>query len=246
MLTRRELLAAGGLTLAGRLFLPPVALLRRFPGADGPSGEGGPFGEGGLFGAGGPSGGGGRSGVEGAGRDPRAPESTRGRSGRIAEIGMWSSEDGARVWFDPVGLRVTPGTTVRWTLRRGVHTATAYHPENGFARSRIPAGARAWDSGYLMEPGATFEVVLDVEGVYDYFCRPHEGAGMAGRIVVAPDPGGGSARRADRPEPVPEPPPADGLPEAVRRTLPRVEDILRRGLVRKTPSPVGNAASAPR
>ncbi len=28
-------------------------------------------------------------------------------------------------------------------------------------------------------------VRLSVEGIYDYFCKPHEFAGMVGRIVVA-------------------------------------------------------------
>ena len=39
-------------------------------------------------------------------------------------------------------------------------------------------------SGYLVEPGDRFEVTLTVPGVYDYFCTPHEAAGMVGRIIV--------------------------------------------------------------
>jgi plastocyanin len=122
---------------------------------------------------------------------------------------------GARVGFDPIGLRVEPGTTVRWRVQSNVHTATAYHPKNG-KPLRIPAGAEPWDSGYLVEPGRTFEVVLTVEGVYDYFCRPHEQMGMVGRIVVGK---GG-----------PVPPDGD-LPPAVRAALPPVERILREGEV---------------
>lgn len=102
----------------------------------------------------------------------------------VEVIEMRSDAAGARVWFDPIGLLVAPGTTVRWVARENVHTATAYHPRNDDHPLRIPAAARPWDSGYLVNPGDQFEVRLTVPGVYDYYCAPHEGAGMVGRIVV--------------------------------------------------------------
>lgn len=106
------------------------------------------------------------------------------RAGVVAEIAMRSDTLGTKVWFDPIGLFVEPGTTVRWVLEANVHTATAYHPANGNRAQRIPDGAQPWDSGYLVNPGDSFEVKLEVPGVYDYFCLPHERAGMVGRIVV--------------------------------------------------------------
>src|SRR5262245_47141502 len=54
------------------------------------------------------------------------------RIGRAAdvEVRMAGRPDGSNVWFDPIGIHVMPGTTIRW---RNVdagnsHTATAYHP----------------------------------------------------------------------------------------------------------------------
>jgi hypothetical protein len=64
------------------------------------------------------------------------------------------------------------------------NTSTAYHPDNDGHALRIPEAAESWDSGYLVEPGDQFEVTLTVEGVYDYFCTPHEMAVMVGRIIV--------------------------------------------------------------
>src|SRR5574341_2040241 len=64
------------------------------------------------------------------------------------------------------------------------HTTTAYHPRNANHSLRIPQAATPWDSGFLLNPGDRFEVTLTVEGVYDYFCLPHEAGGMVGRIVV--------------------------------------------------------------
>src|SRR3546814_16953177 len=74
--------------------------------------------------------------------------------------------------------------TVRWINVANVHTTTAYHPNNANHALRIPEGAAPWDSDYLVNPGDTFAVTLTVEGVYDYYCAPHEPAGMVGRIIV--------------------------------------------------------------
>lgn len=143
-----------------------------------------------------------------------------GRRGVVHEILMRSDARGERVYFDPVGLRVDPGDVIRWVIESNVHTATAYHPANGKPR-RIPVGARPWDSGYLVHPGDRYEVTLTVPGVYDYFCLPHEAAGMAGRIVVGAPPFGPDASPADSPD----------IPEAARRALPAVDRIVHEGRV---------------
>jgi plastocyanin len=98
-------------------------------------------------------------------------------------IEMKSDPLGSRVSFDPVGIVVRPGQTIRWVCSSNVHTATAYHPKNSGHSLRLPETAAPWDSKYLL-PHQTFEVTLTVEGVYDYFCLPHEMAGMVGRIIV--------------------------------------------------------------
>lgn len=82
--------------------------------------------------------------------------------------------------FDPVGLAVEPGSTVRFELDAGSHSATAYE-------DRIPSGATPFDSGTISEGG--FEHTFETLGTYDYYCIPHESMGMTGRIVVG-EPGG--------------------------------------------------------
>jgi len=111
---------------------------------------------------------------------------------KVEEIAMQSDQAGTRVWFDPVGILVAPGTTMRWVVKENVHTTTAYHPRNDRHSLRIPAGAAPWDSGYLVNPGSHFELTLNVPGVYDYFCAPHEAAGMVGRIIVGTPSGPGT------------------------------------------------------
>jgi len=83
-------------------------------------------------------------------------------------------------YFDPIGLHVDPGTTVRFEIAAGAHSATAYE-------SRIPAAASAFDSG-VISSGA-FEYTFEEPGTYDYYCIPHKSVGMVGRIVVG-SPGG--------------------------------------------------------
>lgn len=83
-------------------------------------------------------------------------------------------------YFDPVGLFIEPGTTVRFEIEAGSHSATAY-------RNRIPPGASPFDSGTISTGG--FEHTFETPGTYDYYCIPHKSMGMVGRIVVE-EPGG--------------------------------------------------------
>lgn len=163
---------------------------------------------------------------------PRLP----GRAGLAAPlptpvIRMWSDATGAEVGFDASGLAVSPGTTVRWVLHSGVHSTTAYHADLHGRSTRIPSGARAWDSGILTRSGAAFEVTLEVPGVYDYYCLPHEAAGMVGRIVV-----GRPGEDFDRPAYERTDPRSDGpLPTAARHAFPPVDRIVRDGRVPNPP-----------
>ena len=108
-------------------------------------------------------------------------ENQEAQEGDVVEIQMIT--DGANFYFEPAGVAVEPGTTIRWTLVSGTHDTTSYSADNDRPQ-RIPEGAEGWSSPILNEEGATFEVTLTEEGVYDYFCTPHEALGMVGRIVV--------------------------------------------------------------
>ncbi len=144
---------------------------------------------------------------------------TLGRAQAVLDIAMAGTPNGSRVWFDPVGVLVQPGQVVRWVNddAGNAHTATAYHPDNGGRARRIPAGAAPWDSDYLL-PGQSFSVTLTEPGVYDYFCRPHEAAGMVGRIIV------GSADPAAAMD-------DSGVPAAALAAFPTVAAILAAGTV---------------
>jgi len=102
-------------------------------------------------------------------------------------------------FFDPAGVFVPKGGTVRWEFAfsggvgalMGV-SVTAFHPANENHELRIPETAKPFDSGPMNRAAdgfIRFEQTFDVEGTYDYFSSTHEAIGMVGRIVVG-RPGG--------------------------------------------------------
>ena len=143
------------------------------------------------------------------------------------EIVMQGTPDGSHVWFDPVGILVQPGQTIRWTNRDAgnSHTVTSYDPRLFDRPRRIPQGAKPWDSDYLL-PDESFSLTLTVPGVYDYYCVPHEHAGMVGRIVVG-TPGLEAANYANAGAGLTE------LPEVALAGFPDVAAIIAAGTVRR-------------
>jgi len=85
--------------------------------------------------------------------------------------------------FAPHVARVNVGGTVTFDNESGSHSAAAYHPDNDKPQL-APDGAASWDSGLLTEQGATFEHTFETEGVYHYYCEPHESLGMIGSVIV--------------------------------------------------------------
>ncbi len=109
---------------------------------------------------------------------------TANRSGPgadVVEVGMTN-----RLLFTPDTVRITVGETVRWRNSSVlIHTVTA-DPAAAVNESSVslPEGAGTFNSGNL-EPGSTFEHTFTTPGTYQYFCIPHEMAGMIGWVIVS-------------------------------------------------------------
>jgi plastocyanin len=157
-----------------------------------------------------------------------ARHAARAATGAV-EIHMRSDAEGSHVGFDPVGLLIQPGQTVRWVCDANVHTTTAYHPVNDRHSLRIPRAAKPWASDFLL-PGESFATVLIVKGVYDYFCSPHEQAGMVGRIIVGRPAGPGSLP-FDSFKSSPEGRDWLEVPPVARGVFPSIAEIMRKGAV---------------
>lgn len=146
------------------------------------------------------------------------------------DIAMNSNEDGSKVWYDPIGLLVQPGTTLRWMIMANVHSVAAYHPDNDQHSLGIPENAKPWNSNFLVNPGDHFEERLTEPGVYDYFCAPHEQAGMVGRVIVANASGPGTLP-FDYFKSLSPLPDWQDVSEAAQQNFPSIEKILKEGIV---------------
>lgn len=83
--------------------------------------------------------------------------------------------------FEPEQIHVNVGDIVRFEVVEGMHTVTAYHPDNRRELS-IPEGASSFDSGALTA-GDIWHLEITHEGEYNYFCMPHERLGHVGKII---------------------------------------------------------------
>lgn len=108
--------------------------------------------------------------------------------GTAGDIGMTA------VAFKPTTFTVERGDEVVWYNNSArAHSITAYDdgiPEDaeyfatgGYDSER--AALEAWDgmSGSITT-GESFSHTFEVPGTYNYFCIPHERAGMVGTVVV--------------------------------------------------------------
>ncbi|WP_336338210.1 halocyanin domain-containing protein [Haloarcula brevis] len=81
--------------------------------------------------------------------------------------------NGGRFAFDPPALRVAAGTTVRWdwTGHGGPHNV-------------VSKGDGPLDSDLVAEGDSAYEHTFEESGTHLYSCKPHEGLGMRGAVVV--------------------------------------------------------------
>jgi plastocyanin len=85
-------------------------------------------------------------------------------------------------YFEPTGLYIEPGDTVKFTMTTPHHNVVAYHPQFGFKR-RIPYRVMPF-SGPMLPAGGYWLYTFEKPGVYEMNCAPHEYWGMVMRIVV--------------------------------------------------------------
>jgi len=92
--------------------------------------------------------------------------------------------DNGMLVFEPNTLEVSPGDTVAWTINK-------MPPHNiVFDEANAPSAdvAKALSNSKMMfTAGETFEATIPSDaaaGTYTYFCSPHRGAGMIGKLVV--------------------------------------------------------------
>jgi len=90
------------------------------------------------------------------------------------------ADSGALV-FEPSAVTIKAGDSVTFKNNAGF-------PHNiVFDEDAVPEGVKAdaiSHEDYLNAPGETYTVKLTTPGTYGFYCEPHQGAGMAGKITV--------------------------------------------------------------
>ena len=81
--------------------------------------------------------------------------------------------DAGQLAFEPSNLTIKSGDTVKWVNNK-------LYPHNvSFEDSSLESHKQL-----VFSPGDSYETTFPNPGTYTYYCEPHRGAGMVGKIVV--------------------------------------------------------------
>ena len=89
--------------------------------------------------------------------------------------------DNGELGFYPPSITVSKGETVEFVNNKAFPHNVVFDEDN------VPAGVDAdkiSHEDYLNGPGEKVTNKFDVAGTYGYYCEPHQGAGMQGKIIV--------------------------------------------------------------
>jgi plastocyanin len=78
--------------------------------------------------------------------------------------------------FDPPAVHIKAGQSVRWEWVAGFHDVVSGSACTSDGQFRSGSGTEG--------PGSTFDHRFDAPGTYPYFCDPHCGIGMTGKVIV--------------------------------------------------------------
>lgn len=82
--------------------------------------------------------------------------------------------DSGMLAFEPSTVTIKKGDTVKWVNNK-------LPPHNIVFEG---SAANKSHQQLLFSPGESYEATFDEPGTYSYYCAPHRGAGMAGKVVV--------------------------------------------------------------
>ena len=99
-----------------------------------------------------------------------------------AEFTVKMGSDAGLLQFEPATLTISAGDTVTWKNNKMAPHNVVFDPAS------TPGGKAAADklthTQLTFAPGESYSSTFTEPGTYSYFCAPHRGAGMVGKIVV--------------------------------------------------------------
>ncbi|MFB2935299.1 plastocyanin [Aerosakkonemataceae cyanobacterium BLCC-F154] len=104
-----------------------------------------------------------------------------------ATVQVKMGADNGMLAFDPAKVTIKPGDTVEWVNNKvpphNVVFDTAKNPGSPDLSKSLS------HKQLVMKPGETVAATFPADaaaGEYTYYCEPHRGAGMIGKIIVQP------------------------------------------------------------
>ncbi|MBE9178113.1 plastocyanin [Oculatella sp. LEGE 06141] len=94
--------------------------------------------------------------------------------------------DNGMLAFDPANVTVQPGDTVKWVNNKLPPHNVMFDDKNIPTKSKDLA-TKISHQQLMFSPGESFEVTFTSDmpaGDYSYYCAPHRGAGMVGKVTV--------------------------------------------------------------
>ncbi|HLO88724.1 MAG TPA: plastocyanin [Nostocaceae cyanobacterium] len=89
--------------------------------------------------------------------------------------------------FEPAKVTVKPGDTIVWLNNKVPPHNVVFDPAKNPAKDKALAASLS-HTKLLLNPKQTVETVIPADapaGEYTFYCAPHRGAGMTGKIIVA-------------------------------------------------------------
>lgn len=94
--------------------------------------------------------------------------------------------DSGMLMFEPANITIHSGDTVKW-INNKLPPHNIMFDEKNVPGANKELATKLSHSQLLFSPGESYEVTFTSDlpaGPYTYFCAPHRGAGMVGKITV--------------------------------------------------------------
>ena len=81
--------------------------------------------------------------------------------------------DAGMLAFEPSTLNISAGDTVKFVNNKLAPHNAVFDGHEELSHADL-----------AFAPGESWEETFDTAGTYDYYCEPHRGAGMVGKVIV--------------------------------------------------------------
>ncbi|MDJ0729576.1 MAG: plastocyanin [Crocosphaera sp.] len=90
-----------------------------------------------------------------------------------ATVEIKMGADSGMLAFEPKEVEISAGDTVKWVNNKLAPHNVVFEKDAQYSHKSL-----------VFAPGESFEETFNEPGEYTYYCEPHRGAGMIGKIIV--------------------------------------------------------------